>query len=220
MALSTSITRISDQLPLAASIDDDQTETSLKEQKQQSKLILRRISSQSESKCSIESGSYTIHYLLSDVVCYLCISDKSYPRNLAFSYLDELDKEFKQSYTTQLPTFKRPYAAQSFENFISKTQRVYIDPRAATATQQQSPYSQLNDDLQDVTRIMTKNIEDLLWRGDSLDKMSHLSTSLKDESFKYKRAAKKVNLDALIRKYSPLVGIAIVICFVLYWKFL
>lgn len=29
----------------------------------------------------------------------------------------------------------------------------------------------LNDELQDVTRIMTKNMEDLLWRGDSLDRM-------------------------------------------------
>ena len=28
----------------------------------------------------------------------------------------------------------------------------------------------LNEDLQDVTRIMTKNMEDLLWRGDSLDR--------------------------------------------------
>ena len=27
----------------------------------------------------------------------------------------------------------------------------------------------LNDELQDVTRIMTKNMEELLWRGDSLD---------------------------------------------------
>lgn len=32
----------------------------------------------------------------------------------------------------------------------------------------------LNEDLQDVTRIMTKNMEDLLWRGDSLDRTSML----------------------------------------------
>lgn len=32
----------------------------------------------------------------------------------------------------------------------------------------------LNEDLQDVTRIMTKNMEDLLWRGDSLDRTSQL----------------------------------------------
>lgn len=29
----------------------------------------------------------------------------------------------------------------------------------------------LNGELQDVTRIMTKNMEELLWRGDSLDSM-------------------------------------------------
>ena len=33
-----------------------------------------------------------------------------------------------------------------------------------------SGLDKLNEDLQDVTRIMTKNMEDLLWRGDSLDR--------------------------------------------------
>ena len=33
-----------------------------------------------------------------------------------------------------------------------------------------SNMDKLNTDLQDVTRIMTKNMEDLLWRGDSLDR--------------------------------------------------
>lgn len=36
----------------------------------------------------------------------------------------------------------------------------------------------INDDLQDVTRIMTKNMEDLLWRGDSLDSQSRPSSSI------------------------------------------
>ena len=50
----------------------------------------------------------------------------------------------------------------------------------------------MNEDLQDVTRIMTKNMEDLLWRGDSLDRMSHMSSSLRDESLKYRKAARKI----------------------------
>jgi hypothetical protein len=42
----------------------------------------------------------------------------------------------------------------------------------------------LNDDLQDVTRIMTKNMEELLWRGDSLDRefLSFVSASCPDHS--------------------------------------
>lgn len=38
-----------------------------------------------------------------------------------------------------------------------------------------SNMDKLNTDLQDVTRIMTKNMEDLLWRGDSLDRKLRLS---------------------------------------------
>jgi len=51
---------------------------------------------------------------------------------------------------------------------MSKTARLYQDTRAANAG---SNLDRLNDDLQDVTRIMTKNMEELLWRGDSLDSM-------------------------------------------------
>jgi hypothetical protein len=53
------------------------------------------------------------------------------------------------------------------DTFMSKTARLYQDTRTATAS---SGLDRLNDDLQDVTRIMTKNMEELLWRGDSLDR--------------------------------------------------
>lgn len=50
---------------------------------------------------------------------------------------------------------------------------------------------------------MTKNMEDLLWRGDSLEQMSTMSSSLRDESLKYRKAAKKINFDAMLRQYAP-----------------
>jgi vesicle transport protein SEC22 len=54
---------------------------------------------------------------------------------------------------------------------MSKTARLYQDTRTASAAGG-SNLDRLNDDLQDVTRIMTKNMEELLWRGDSLDSAS------------------------------------------------
>lgn len=53
------------------------------------------------------------------------------------------------------------------DTFMSKTARLYQDTRGAGG----SNMDKLNDELQDVTRIMTKNMEELLWRGDSLDRM-------------------------------------------------
>jgi vesicle transport protein SEC22 len=56
---------------------------------------------------------------------------------------------------------------------MGKTTRLYQDTRNVGAN---SGLDKLNDELQDVTRIMTKNMEELLWRGDSLDRASMIST--------------------------------------------
>ncbi|PAV20518.1 transport Sec22 [Pyrrhoderma noxium] len=203
MVKSTTIVRASDALPLAATVDDDQTEKELQEHKQQAKLIFRRITPNSEPRCSIESGPYTLHYMIADNVVYLTIADKSYPRKLAFSYLDELSKEFQTSYGPKVDTARKPYAFVGFDTFMSKTSRLYQDTRTANAAN--SHLDRLNDDLQDVTRIMTKNMEELLWRGDSLDRMSHLSTSLRSESEKYPLAITAPSFSPLpISFISPL----------------
>ena len=121
----------------------------------------------------------------------MCICDTAYPRKLAFSYLDELSKEFQRSYEGKIESATRPYAFMGFgrrhqsrtrravlivDTFISKTTRLYQDSRTLTqgggpaSSAPPSQLDQLNDNLKDVTRIMTKNMEDLLWRGDSLDR--------------------------------------------------
>lgn len=63
----------------------------------------------------------------------------------------------------------RPYAFVGFDTFMQRTKRLYADTRTAQ-TAAGSHLDRLNEDLQDVQKIMTKNMEDLLWRGDSLDR--------------------------------------------------
>ncbi|GBE79389.1 Longin-like domain-containing protein [Sparassis latifolia] len=218
MVRSTLIVRASDALPLAASVDDEPTEQALQEHKQQAKLIFRRITPNSEPLCSIESGQYTLHYLISDNVVFLVIADKSYPRKLAFSYLDELSKEFSTSYGAKVDTVRKPYAFVGFDTFMGKTARIYQDTRTAGAAGN-SNIEKLNDELQDVTRIMTKNMEELLWRGDSLDRMSHLSTSLRSESEKYRKSARNINVQAMLRQYAPIGAVVFIVIILLWWRF-
>ncbi|RUS34515.1 LOW QUALITY PROTEIN: hypothetical protein BC938DRAFT_480048 [Jimgerdemannia flammicorona] len=121
----------------------------------------------------------------------------SYPRKLGFSYLEELSKEFYLSYGNEVEKVGlRPYAFVKFDTFMQKTKRLYQDTRT------QHNLTKLNEDLQDVTRIMTKNMEDLLWRGDSLDRMDHIAHELKDSSKLFKDRARNLNLQALYRKYG------------------
>jgi vesicle transport protein SEC22 len=107
-------------------------------------------------------------------VCYLTLCDRSYPRNLAYSYLEELKIEFSEKFGQEVGTVARPYAFVKFGNltfifmkkdsFIQKVKKQYKDSRS------QRGVNRLNDELQDVTRIMTKNIQDVLGRGEALNR--------------------------------------------------
>lgn len=202
-------------LPLAASVVEDEHAAALKAQRAQLSAIVNKISAQSEPRASIESGDYTIHYLLVDNIVYMCIADKSYPRKLVFSYLEEVQKEFSKSYNDEArrPGL-RPYAFVQFDGFMQKTTRLYQDARAS------QNLDKLNAELQDVTKVMTKNIEDLLYRGDSLDRMSDLSSNLRMESKKYRRVARKVNLEAMLRQNAPIIVVVALLLLFIWWKFM
>ncbi|CUM47435.1 unnamed protein product [Debaryomyces tyrocola] len=203
-----------DALPLCGSVDDN-NDPSLMDQKKKCKILISRITPNSEPQATIESGQYNIHYLIDNSIIYLSICDKSYPRKLAFSYLSEISHEFWNSHGQEaLSNSARPFGFSSFDNFLSKTKKIYQDQRA------QSNLDKLNNDLADVKKVMTKNIEDLLYRGDSLDKMSDLSSSLRNDSIKYRKHAQKINFDALLRQYAPIVGCGLFFVFLVWYMFL
>lgn len=63
MVRSTQIVRVFDALPLAQSVDDDQGGVDLTQYKQQAKTIFRKLTPQSETRCTIESGPMALQYV-------------------------------------------------------------------------------------------------------------------------------------------------------------
>ncbi|KAJ3357560.1 SNAP receptor [Entophlyctis luteolus] len=222
---------------------DDEESNDLTEYKTQAKSIFKRLSSDSDLRCSIETGPFIFHYLIEFGVCYLTLCDRSYPKKLAFAYLEEIQTEFHEKYGNEVASVARPYAFVKFgeptvrsdlrhirthpfanfgfyfvifaskDTFIQKTKKQYKDTRT------QKNLSKLNDELQDVHRIMTKNISDVLGRGNTLDHMSHVSSQLQAESKKYMKASKQLNLQALYQKYGPPAIVAGVVLFVIILRF-
>lgn len=66
---------------------------------------------------------------------------------------------------------------------------------------------------------MTKNIEDLLYRGDSLDKMGDMSNRLRDDSLKYRNAAKRINWELLFKQYAPIAAVGFIILIFIWLRF-
>ncbi|KAF2118949.1 transport protein-like protein sec22 [Lophiotrema nucula] len=203
-----------DGLILAASVDDAEESDEFQQVKSKIKLVLRRLNKNTEPQASIESGNFTYHYLITGEVCFICICDRSYPRKLAFTYLSDLAQEFTQTHKeSEYLTTQKAYAYVNFDNFIQKTKKTYQDSRAT------QNLDKLNDELKDVTKVMTKNIEDLLYRGDSLERMGDISSRLKEDSRKYRKAAVRINWELLLKQYGPIGGLAFIIIIFIWWRF-
>lgn len=211
---STLISRI-DGLALAATVDDESTEAELAEPKSNAKMVIRKLNRNSEPQASIEAGKYTLHYLLQDSLCFLTICESSYPRKLAFTYLSDLAHEFTTTHSSNqyLSSSCRPYAFMEFDTFMQRTKKTYQDSRAS------QNLDKLNDELRDVTKVMTKNIEDLLYRGDSLERMGEMSGRLREDSKKYRRAAVRINWELLLKMYGPFAGVGLLIIILIWWRF-
>lgn len=96
---------------------------------------------------------------------------------------------------------------------MQRTKKTYQDSRAS------QNLDKLNDELRDVTKVMTKNIEDLLYRGDSLEKMGEMSGRLREDSKKYRRAAVRINWELMLKMYGPFVGVGLLVIVLIWWRF-
>lgn len=166
---------------------------------------------------SIESNAYLFHYMIDNGICYLTLTDKSYPKRLAFLFLEDISREFEAELKAEhgdewmrtVETVGRQYAFIKFDRIIQKKRRDYSDPSSQLNTKK------LNDDLQSIHNIMRKTIDDVLDRGNKLDDVSEVSKNLANESKKYKWDAKKLSMMALYKQYLPLVVLIVVVFLIL-----
>ncbi|XP_023216559.1 vesicle-trafficking protein SEC22b [Centruroides vittatus] len=208
MVLTTMIARVGDGLPLAASVSDD--EDGKLEYQNQAKLLFKKLNQNSPPRCSIETGPYFFHYIIENNVCYLVLCAQSYPKRLAFSYLEDLHNEFQSQYGEKVATVNRPYFFIEFDNYIQKTKKSYTDARA------RRNLSHLNVELQDVQRIMIQNIDDVLQRGAALSELDNKASNLSILSQKYKKESHYLNLKSTYAKVAA-VGVIVFVCFLYFW---
>ena len=211
----TLIARVRDGLPLAEGLDNDR-ESELFQYKSQAKAIFKKIagnypSTKPPPRVSIDSGKFVFHYVVDayDVI-YMALTEKQYPKKLAYGYLDELAKEFGTLYGQQVETVTRPYAFIKFDSFIQKSKKVYLDSRT------QRNMEKLNADLAEVHQIMTQNIADVLGQGQKLDRMTEMSNVLSHDAKQLAVKAKGLYHQALLKQYLPWIVILGTILLVLF----
>jgi len=220
------IARVTDGLVLVASVEHSSGNSAsssdrLELYKNQAKQILMKLNPRSTARMSIESNPYIFHYMIENGICYMTLTDKSYPKRLAFLFLEEISKDFESDLRSEygdewirtVETVGRPYAFIKFDRIIQKKRRDFQDPNST------SNMKKLTDDLQTIQSVMRKTIDDVLDRGNKLDDVTEMSKNLASESKRNKWGAKQLSIMALWKQYAPFVVIGVLALLILIIRF-
>ena len=186
----TAVYRISDGLPLAASMEEEKdhravrlpapvppqcrtrpsrapsvlsrarARAQLDAYKAQAKKIVKNLSPSSPAKLRIDAGQSYFNYILAEGVCFLCLSDRGYDKRLAFQFLEDLKADFLSKYRDEVSGASRPYAFIKFDTVIQRTKRNYSNTRSQASMQR------LNEELYEVQGIMTESLKEVIGRVD------------------------------------------------------
>ncbi|KAG5884408.1 hypothetical protein JTB14_007006 [Gonioctena quinquepunctata] len=210
MVLMTMIARVADGLPLAATMqEDEQSGRSILDYQNQAKMLFRKLGPQSPPRCTIETGPFLFHYLIEFDVCYLVLCEKNYSKRLAYSYLEDIAQEFHSQYGKRVNTVTRPYTFIEFDTYIQKAKKTFTDSRS------RRNLNNINNQLQDVQRIMVQNIDDVLQRGTVLSELDTKTQNLSMLTEKYKKDATYLNMKSMYVKAA--VGGIVFLIFILYF---
>ncbi|OAA72435.1 protein transport protein sec22 [Cordyceps fumosorosea ARSEF 2679] len=201
----------------------------LRAAKKRAMTIIENIERNSQPRVSADLGDHTINYLVEADIVFLCICVDPYPTDLAFIYLADLAREFLNQDRLERvhsQSMNRSYAFGDFETTIAKTCMTYNHPRAVQnfaqkggAPKPPQNLDKLNAEVSEVRGIMFKNVEDLLHRGESLESMSEISSRLRDDSKKYRRAAVRINWELLLKQYAPFAVLGFIFLVFFYYRF-
>jgi len=92
-------------------------------------------------------------------ICYIALSDSSYPRKLLFNYLQDLNKELdKLDEKALIQKISKPYSFIRFGKIIGRIRKQYIDTRT------QANLSKLNALRKQELDVVTEHLNDIIQR--------------------------------------------------------
>lgn len=110
----------------------------------------------------------------------------------------EFGTQMGVDYRSKIECIDKPYAFIKFERQITKKKSEYRDFGS------NKQLMKLNESLGEVQDIMRKNIDDLLLKGENLEQVGSKASALRDQSDMFRKNARYLSLQALVKQYAVL----------------
>lgn len=149
--------------------------------------VLGKISPESH-KLTYSHGNYLFHYVSTNRITYLCISDDDFERSRAFQFLSEIQRRFETQYGSRALT-ALPYSMNSeFSKVLSAQMRHFTSDAVIEVNQVERVQGQVDE----LKGIMVRNIDTLASRGEKLELLVDKTEDLNTHSVSFRKTSRNL----------------------------
>ena len=148
------------------------------------RVLLRKIDTGKDGKLSYLYDKFIFHYMVSEGLTYLCMTDGEFPRQVAFQFLGDIKKRFLATYGTRGQTALAYAFNADFERVLQAQMDHY------NRLKDDDKVSKINNQISEVRSVMIENIDRVLERGEKIELLVDKSDELDQHAFKFKSHAR------------------------------
>lgn len=149
------------------------------------RVLLKRLSCEKDSKLSYIYDKYVFHYMVSDSLIYLCMSDEDFSRVGAFEFLAEI----KQIFTKRFGERAKVAVAYAYNADFNAT---LIRVMKKYNSSQNDPVAKIREEVDLVKNIMVQNIDKVLERRERVEILVDKTEDLQNTAISFKKSSKNL----------------------------
>eukprot|EP01017_Pseudomicrothorax_dubius_P011137 TRINITY_DN14112_c0_g1_i1.p1 TRINITY_DN14112_c0_g1~~TRINITY_DN14112_c0_g1_i1.p1 ORF type:complete len:225 (+),score=68.60 TRINITY_DN14112_c0_g1_i1:131-805(+) len=153
--------------------------------------ILKKVQRNAKKALVDNRGNYVFNYITDDSFTYMCMTDMNFAKVTAFAYLEAIKEEFlRYPSEERLRALDHSFNGRMGSFIREKAHAFTTDPKLNTDI----TFGKLREDINDVKKIMTENIDKLLEREEMIDvlvektnRMEAVSSNIKKNAVRIRR---------------------------------
>lgn len=158
------------------------------------RVLLTKIQNSDDCKMSYLYDKHIFHYIVDSGITFLCMTEESMKRRVAFSFLDEVKALWRQDFAA----VEQTALAFSLNDRFSPVLRHQMD--RFNSEQGGDNISRVKDQLDTVKDVMVQNIDRVLERGEKIELLVDKTDRLSQQAYKFERSSRSLKREMWCRK--------------------
>lgn len=153
--------------------------------------------------------AYQFHYIVSNSICYLCMSDEPDKHRIPYAFLRDVQERFVAQYGTEEPATAIAFSYnEAFSGILEERMTFYNSGEAEKGIDN---IGAVKSQIDDVKNVMVQNIEKVLERGEKIELLVDKTDRLNQQAFRFESSSRNLRRALYWRRIRCYVGIGVAV---------